>query len=246
MMKNGKNLALTVMICSLSSACSSTSIVNEQPVLPEVPEYVKVPHPINFELSSLKAIFYHQLAPQEVQGSFSEKCDEDFQKLAQVSSSREERAKAATELVTIDPEKMHWCFYSKISALQDQLQSDTTWSQRQKNVFETFEFIAPIANAFQESFHDSRYLRWAGQYYSKISEWVFFRKVQPLPDSTLSLVSGVNSTNLEPWVEVGKKQTQDDSVFKKYGINLTTTTVRLPASGEENPVITADEPFDQK
>jgi len=159
-MKNeGRKLALTLVIGGLLSACSSTTLVQEQPVLPEVPEYVKVPHPINFELSSLKSIFYHPLAPQDVTGAFAATCDEDFQKIAAATNSNEERSKAAVELVAIDPEKMHWCFYSKLSLLQDNLQADTTWSQRQKKVFDAFEFIAPVANAFQESFHDSRYLR---------------------------------------------------------------------------------------
>ncbi len=231
-------IAITMAV---ATGCSSTTVVQEQPVIPEVPEYVKVPHPINFELASLRAIFYSPLAPQDIQGEFSKTCDGEFQKLAELSTSLEERQKAATELVSGDPERMHWCFYGKISKLQEVLQGDTTWSERQKKVFEVFTFISPTANAFLNVYHDSRYLRWATQYYSKISEWVFFRKVTPGPETTMAILEGAN-TNLEPWVPVDTKISKKDSVFTKYGISLAPTvasgtnpldqTERVPASKE--------------
>lgn len=231
-----------MMGLTLVSACSSTTEVQENPVIPEVPEYVRVPHPVNFELASLRAIFYSPLAPQDIQGEFAQSCDQEFQKLAQLSNSLEERHKAAVELVSGDPERVHWCFYVKVSKLQDNLQSDTTWSQRQKKVFETFTFLSPVANAFLEVFHDSRYLRWATQYYSKISEWVFFRRVSPAPESTLAIIEGAASSNLEPWVPVDTKISKRDSVFAKYGISLAPTVAsgtnpldhaeRVPASVE--------------
>jgi len=241
-------LSMTVM-----AGCSSTTVVQEKPPIPEVPEYVKVPHPINFELASLRAIFYSPLAPQDVQGEFSQNCDAEFQKLAQISTSLEERQKAAVELVSGDPERMHWCFYGKISKLQETLQGDTTWSQRQKKVFETFTYLSPIANAFLDVYHDSRYLRWATQYYSKISEWVFFRKVTPGPDSSMALVQSAGQSNLEPWIPIDTKISKKDSVFTKYGISLAPTVAsgsnpldhaeRIPASqpapvAETKPVTT--------
>jgi hypothetical protein len=226
--KIAKEIAWTISILLTASACSSTTIVTETPVLPEVPEYVKVPHPVTFELSSLKALFNHPLAPQDVLGDFSVNCDTEFQKLSQQTKNKEERLKAAEELVSIDPERMHWCFYSKISSLQDTLQSEITWSDRQKKVFDTFEYLSPIANGFQSIYHDSRYLRWAGQYYAKISEWVFFRKVQPIEQGTSELVNGSNPNNLEPWIQTGKQKDLGNSVFKKYGVSL------LPGSGSTN------------
>ena len=118
------------------------------------------------------------------------------------------------------------------------------WSERQKKVFEAYSFLAPIANAFQENYRDSRYLRWAAQYYTKISEWVFFRKVRPLPDSTLAIVMGANASILEPWVQVGKPKEAHDSVFTKYGISLlgvnSETTVQQPEEpsfpAEQSPI----------
>lgn len=231
-----------VLMMAFTAGCASTTVVEEKPVIPEVPEYVRVPHPVNFELASLRAIFYSPLAPQDVQGEFSKVCDSEFQKLAEVSNSMEERKKAANELVSGDPERMHWCFYAKISKLQEALQGDTTWTHRQKKVFETFTFLSPTANAFFEVYHDSRYLRWATQYYSKISEWVFFRKVNPGPDSTMALLDGAASSNLEPWIPVDTKISKKDSVFTKYGISLAPSVAsgtnpldhaeRMPASKE--------------
>ena len=206
---------------AIAAGCSSTTVVHEAPPIPEVPEYVKVPHPVSFELASLRAIFFSLLAPKDVQGEFSQNCDHEFQKLAQISTSLEERQKAAVELVTGDPERMHWCFYGKISKLQETLQGDTTWNERQKKVFQTFTYLSPVANAFLDVYHDSRYLRWATQYYSKISEWVFFRKVIPGPENTLAIVQNASASNLEPWIPMDTKASKKDSVFSKYGITFT-------------------------
>lgn len=232
-------IALLTMV---TTGCSSTTVVQDKPAIPEVPEYVKVPHPVNFELASLRAIFYSPMAPQDVQGEFAKNCDAEFQKLAEASNSLEERQKAAIELVSGDPERMHWCFYGKISKLQETLQGDTTWTQRQKKVFETFSYLSPTANAFLDVYHDSRYLRWATQYYTKISEWVFFRKVHAGPETTMAIIQGAGSSNLEPWVPVDTKISKKDSVFTKYGISLAPTVAsgtnpldhaeRVPASKE--------------
>lgn len=241
-------VALTVTAVAGLAGCSSTTVVQDKPVIPEVPEYVKVPHPISFELASLRAIFYSPMAPQDIQGEFSQTCDSEFQKLAELSNSLEERQKAAVELVSGDPERMHWCFYGKISKLQETLQGDTTWGERQKKVFQTFTYLSPIANAFLEVYHDSRYLRWATQYYSKISEWVFFRKVTPGPETTLSIIGSAGQSNLEPWVPIDTKISKKDSVFSKYGISLAPTVAsgvnpldhaeRVPASVEPEKVET--------
>ena len=233
---------VAVLSIMTMAGCSSTTVVQDTPAIPEVPEYVKVPHPVSFELASLRAIFYSPLAPQDIQGEFSKTCDSEFQKLAQASNSLEERQKAAVELVSGDPERMHWCFYGKISKLQETLQGDTTWGQRQKKVFETFTYLSPIANAFLDVYHDSRYLRWATQYYSKISEWVFFRRVIPGPETTMAILQGAGQSNLEPWIPIDTKTSKKDSVFTKYGISLTPTVAsgvnpldnaeRVPASQE--------------
>ena len=239
---------VTLLTLFLASApllgCSSTTVVAENPVLPTVPEYVRVPHPVNFELSSLRGILYSSLAPNDIFGSFPETCAQEFQKLVTMTQSLDERKSAAIEMVSADPERMHWCFYSKISKLQETLQGNTTWKERQDKVFDTFTFLTPIANAFLNTYHDSRYLRWASQYYSKISEMVFYRKVQTTPDSTLAIVQ--NSQNdLEPWLPV-KNSPEKESVFAKYGISFNPTIASGPSPLEQAPRAPASTPDSTK
>ena len=224
-MVRGKNLKNSLSLFGFASllalsACSTTAVVEEKDALPVVPSYVKVPHPAGFDLADLKAIFLSPLAPRGALGEFADTCDDEFKKLLIMTPNREDIKKAALELVTQDPERMHWCFYSKISRLQDTLQTDATWSVRQKRVLESFEFLSPIANAFLDSFHDSRYFRWAAQYYSRISEWVFFKKLQPTAENTL-LLTDRSRSDLEPWVQVqDPSQKRSQSVFAKYGISF--------------------------
>jgi hypothetical protein len=212
------------------SACATTHIAEEVAPLPVIPEYVKVPHPAGFDLADLRAIFLNPMAPKAALGEFADTCDEEFVKLSGLTPLKEERKAGAVELVIHDPERMHWCFYSKISRLQDVLQSDATWTSRQKKVLEIFDFLTPVANAFMDQYHDSRYLRWASNYYARISEWVFFRKVGPTPENTLLLTSGTR-LELEPWVEVRKNGGAEISIFAKYGISM------IPSvAGAKNPL----------
>ncbi len=245
MRRESQKSFLIALFLTMATACSSTTIVQEKPTLPEVPEYVKVPHPSGFELSSLRSIFFSPLAPTDVHGEFVKTCDVEFMQLARISNSIEERTKAAEELVSTDPERMHWCFYAKISRLQETLQTDSTWTERQKQVFETYTFITPLANSFLNVYNDSRYLRWATQYYTKISEWVFYRKVIPSSETTERLLTGVNTDALDTWIPVENKKAREESVFAKYGISLIPSvasganpldfTSRYPASVESKP-----------
>jgi hypothetical protein len=246
-----------IAFLGFSTACSSTHVVEEKAPLPLIPEYVKVPHPAGFDLADLRAILVNPLAPPAVLGEFADICDEEFTKLTGLTTQKEERDRGAIELVKQDPERMHWCFYAKISRLQDTLQTDTTWTQRQKKIIETFEFLSPIAGAFLSTYHDSRYLRWAAQYYSKVSEWVFFKKLQPSPESSLMLTIGTRSES-EPWISVQRDASKAASVFTKYGISLLPSVAggvsplepqgRSPASVEsehaKKPVKKASKPAD--
>jgi hypothetical protein len=234
------------LMTAIFTGCSTTQVVEEKAPLPIVPQYVKVPHPAGFDLADLKAILISPLAPENIMGSFVETCDSEFKKLTESTIQKEERQKGAAELVLGDPERMHWCFYSKIAKLEQVLQGDSTWSERQKLVLENFEFLSPVANAFLSTYHDSRYLRWAAQYYSKISEWVFFKKLAPTPESSVIFTTGVRP-ELEPWVSVEREAARPASVFAKYGIsfepsvagavNPFDTPLRTPASAVSAPVV---------
>lgn len=222
---------MTFLVVSLGGC--STATITEAPTLPEVPEYVKTPHPVGYENSDLKALFFSPLAPQGALGEFTDTCDDEFKRLSAATQSRDDKRRGAIELVTMDPERMHWCFYGKLTKLHDVLGSDATWSARQKKVIETYNFLGPIGLAFMDIYSDSRYTRWASQYYSKISEWIFFRKVATTEENTLWMVNH-QKKDLEPWVPL-KPQSSLTSVFTKYGITLSPVMTK-----PEAPVLTAE------
>lgn len=201
-------------------ACATVEEAPDKAVLPEVPDYVKVPHPVGFEMAEIRALFENPLAPQDGLRSFTDSCDQEFQMLKRATSVKEDLRQGAQELVQLNAEKMHWCFYGKVERMQQQLKIEQTWSNRQKIVLDTYSFLTPVANAFIQVYHDSRYLRWATQYYSNISEWIFFRKVVPGPENTLALTMSASS-DLESWT---KQHTQQKklSVFTRYGISMAT------------------------
>ncbi len=217
-------LTLGLLTIFIFSACSSVHVADEPVVLPEVPEYVKTPHPSGFDLADLKAIFFHPLAPKELSAEFAQSCGEELEKLSEKTKVPQEKLEGAQTLIERDPERHHWCFYSKISALQDVLQGETSYKTRQEATLKTFEYLTPIANAFLKTYHDSRYFRWATQYYMRISEWVFYKKVVPTEENTLAMMSvaaGQTRQELEPWVPIQKSEKMN--VFEKYGISLVPT-----------------------
>lgn len=220
-----RGVVLTVAVVGLSR-CSTTHIDSKGDGLPVVPDYVQVPHPAGFEQADLNAIFYSPKAPKDATTSFAEHCDDEFRKLLKETKSKDEIQHGADELVRYDAERTHWCFYAKIAKLQDYLHTDSYWSQRQKVVLDAFEYLNPIANAFLSQYHDTRYLTWAAQYYRRIAEWVFYRHVDPTPDSTLQYVLAQRN-NKDPWIQqpspLQAQAENSSSVFSKYGITMAPT-----------------------
>jgi len=134
-----------------------------------------MPHPTSFTYEDLKAVLHSPAAPKGVLGEFADRCDEDF-------TFTEKDARA---LVVQNPVKMHWCFYAKLSRLQDILQEGAQWSLRQQKVRDAFRFLTPVAHAFFEIRHDSHYVEWQRRYSEKAAEWVFFKKTNRSPASEL-------------------------------------------------------------
>jgi hypothetical protein len=244
-------LSVMLTIAVVLSGCSTVEEAPDKAILPEVPDYVKVPHPVGYELAEIRALFENPLAPQEGLTTFTDQCDQEFQMLAKSTSAKEDLRAGAQELVQLNAEKMHWCFYGKIERMQRDLKSEQTWATRQKVVLDTYSFLTPVSLAFISVYHDSRYLRWATQYYSSISEWIFFRKVVPGPENTLALTMSASS-DLESWT-VQQKTQKKLSVFTRYGISLASPEVlkqempvtppeesRAPASVEEAPLEAPD------
>lgn len=215
-------LALT-SIASAIAGCSTlifdqsaeAPIVEESKV-PEVPAYTKIPHPEGQESSDLSTIFLSPLAPKDALGKFAEGCGKELDALRKTSAVQDELKLGGAEVVALDPERSHWCFYSRIQRLHAFLKSDATWTKKERAVIWTYEYLWPIAQGFIMEFNDSRYLRWASSYYQRASEWIFYRKVEGSPENTLAQVNS-NSRTLE--VTTRRPASASPSVLQKYGIS---------------------------
>jgi hypothetical protein len=191
--------------------CSTAKVDPLPPVPPTPPGYVQVPHPEGLDHGDLMAIFTDANAPSPDE---LRNCDADFTKLRKATDSRDELVQGARELIRLDPSKYHWCFYSKLYLLEDQLKAAVYIDERQKAVLNTFVFITPFARAFSEEYQDTRYLRWAIARYRKLSELVFYRQMELSAQMTSELASSVNPFGLvRPSRDEGRV-----GVLVKYGI----------------------------
>jgi hypothetical protein len=151
-------------VASVSGYLNACVSISAQKRAELVQETLKMPHPKEFTQESLKELLFDHSAPKAILGEFADRCDEDFKDLG------------ASKLIKIDAERMHWCFYAKIFQLESNLQKDTRWNVRQKKAHAAFDFLTPIARAFAEANHDSRYLDWEKMISHKFAAWVFFKK----------------------------------------------------------------------
>jgi hypothetical protein len=235
MVKNLSFLIVFALMCSCSilphyeEPADATPPADEG--VPILPQYTGIPHPAGYDLSDIRVIFEHPTAPKNFGNELALTCDEALAQLMQKTSVADEIQSGARELVSRDPEGMHWCFYSKVLKLNQTLQSQSSWKTREHEVLTTFKTLAPISNAFFSEFKDSRYLRWAATYYSKVSEWVFFRKVDPTPESTLLLTVGTR-TSLEPAADLHSagRAPASSSIYDRYGISLQPVPAEVPPS----------------
>ncbi len=207
--------------------CSSiqTDPIGPLPQLP--PEYVQVPHPDGLDRADLIAIFTDLKAPSPEQVM---NCDADFILLRKRTNSKEEQQTGARELVKRDPLKYHWCFYGKLLALDDKLKNDVYLDEKQKDVLTTYVFLTPIARAFMQEFADTRYMRWAVNRYKRLSEYVFYRRLEMTPRSTEELASASS-----PFGAVRPNNESATSVLTKYGIIRPDDAVTAPVDGAEGP-----------
>lgn|GEM_PF-2517444 len=190
--------------------CSTTQVA-PMPTLPETPpDYVKVPHPEGLNLGDLMAIFTDREAPAP---DALVECDKDWNKLKALTQSKEELNQGARELVRQDPVRYHWCFYSKLMQLEEGLKADTYLDERQKRVVDSYLFLGPIARGFMDEFHDSRYLRWAIARYRRLSEYVFYRRVELSPQMASDLAQAEN-----PFGLMRPAKDYPGGILHKYGL----------------------------
>jgi hypothetical protein len=195
-------------------SCTAPSVV--EPIDPprdaKVPPYAFLPHPPGQTIGDVKFLFTAKNAPSQasIYG-----CDAPLRAVIEQSSSKEEVDKAALELVKKDPVTYHWCFYGKILSMDSGLETEDKYvDQKQKRVLSTYEFLAPIARAFMAEYHDSRYLRWAIQDYRRLSEIVFFRRLDIAPETSVDIIDAEHPyTGLTPYEMQGAEAR---SVVEKY------------------------------
>jgi hypothetical protein len=171
-------------------------------------------------MADVQAIFHSKQAPSM---DSLKQCDETVEKLREKTVSLEEFRVGVQELVRTDPVGIHWCFYGKILELEKILKEDTFVDEKQKHVLAVYSFLVPVAKGYLAEFKDSRYLRWAISYYTKLSEWVFYRRVETGPAMTQELVEAADAFH-----EYRGKTAEGQSVLEKYNV--------VPASPVEGEV----------
>lgn len=105
-------------------------------------EAVKIEHPQNFSMAALDKMF--QKAKVLPQSESLKTCDQDFRKALPLAKEKSKQLDLAKELIHLDPQHYHFCFYQQIKNLEE----SKIKNLGQKMVIETYEFLAPIARAF--------------------------------------------------------------------------------------------------
>ncbi len=176
-------------------ACTTVEIVPP----PTPPALIRVVHPEAWSASlmtpdELTKLFLSAQAPTDT--SFYMSCDQDVRKLYEATKSVSERVQGIRELILRSPVAYHWCFYGKLRQIEQDLQKDSLFQEKKKRILEAYVFLAPVAKVFAESFHDSRYLRWASVRYQRTSGSFLFRKVDFTPEGTSLLVEASHPLGL--------------------------------------------------
>jgi hypothetical protein len=216
-------LLIFIWIFNLSG-CTTTEIA--PPLAPLPPDYTYVPHPQGADIGDIEALFTEEAAPKDP--TYDKYCDKDFRELKRVARSTYELTEGTRQLVKQDPVNTHWCFYAKLLSLEYSLKSEPFIDVKQKNVIDTFQFLVPIARTFYSDFHDSRYLRFAIVRYRKMSELVFYRRLELTPGGTSELVQAANPFGL--WRDSGG----DYSILQKYHLDRA-----VPISLKPSPIPTS-------
>lgn len=216
MCKHRKRTAgsLTVLSTFLGlgfQSCSTPETV-PLPIIPEKPmTYLSAPFPQGYENADLNALMFGRDAPDpaDIKG-----CEKDYAKIFSYSASRVELKRAADELVLAEPYYYHWCFFYKMFELESKLHEIPYIKERQDLVLSSYEFLTSIARAFVRQLNETRYLRFAIKRYQKLSEYLFFRKVDLTPAMTQEILEAH-----DPYGNMRMKTVEETlSVLEKYGI----------------------------
>lgn len=216
-----------------AGGCATTEVTGPLPAKP--PEYIGVPHPVGFDQSDLKALFFEASAPkpETLQG-----CDADYRKLKDLARNEDELKQGTLELIQQDPVRYHWCFFHQLLTLEEDLKSDKFVDEKQSETIHTFAFLTPIARGFVQGFNDSRYLRWAVQRYRHVSQWFFYRKLDLTPRASAELVDAARPFGL--W----RTPAEAKPVLDKYKLGQVANAGTTPATAPMAEVHPATQPSD--
>lgn len=226
-------LCFTV-ICVAVSNCSHKQVkpLPPTPAL-EPPPYAKVPQPTGSNLGDVMSLFAEPGAPSRY--DFKD-CHQELSQLQEKTKNRDEINDGARELIRADAVKQHWCFYSRILKMEEDLKGANFLEDRQRVVLVYYSFLVPMARGFYSEFSDSRYMRVAVARYRSLSEWVFYRRVEPSPEATLEWTDhsmlGFPQQPREP-----ASYKNSNSVFERNGLPkpLPATAPVVPESAPELP-----------
>lgn len=223
-MLNQRLVIFLTFFCFLGFFSCQTTQVEPVAPLPEPPQFTRVSHPASYDMPALRAIFLDPSSPKQ---SNLNRCQTDFRKISSQTESQEELNMGAQELILLDPVGYHWCFYWTILDLNDRvLKAESKYlKDRQESVLKAYEFLTPIAKAYQAEFRDHRYLKWAIHHYSRMSEQVFFRKLELTPHSVGTLVGHQK----DPYL-LWKPTPKETPILEKYGIKQGPTEVTNPSA----------------
>lgn len=221
-------LVIASIALYFAGGCATTDVTGPLPVKP--PEYLGVPHPIGFDQTDLKALFFDPSAPK---AESLKSCDSDFRKLKDLANNEDELKQGTLELVQQDPVRYHWCFFHELLVLEEDLGTDKFIDEKQRDAIRTYSFLTPIARAFAQGFNDSRYLRWAVQRYKHVSQWFFYRKLELTPRASAELVDAARPFGL--W----RAPAEAKPILEKYRIGQTPNDSRGEVYSATNAPATA-------
>jgi len=226
-------------------ACSSTQVNPPSPEegKPEASNsqlnhfggVLDLPHPVGMDYADLREIFFSPSAPKVAD---LKSCDKEVNQLIELTLAKAEFEKGVRELVKASPQLYHWCFYGKLMGLVQDLRGDQYIDQKQKLTVSTFQVLVPVARAMLEELQDSRYLRWAVRSYQRMSEWVFYRRLELSPLGTSEMI-GLGSDYV---TERRDKVSGEDSVLTRYGIRRAPASEPNPPQPEVAPAIEPEVP----
>jgi hypothetical protein len=165
-----------------------------QPTMVDHP-YMTLPHPIDYRTPSVEALFTN-VDPKRDEAI--KRCSQVVDQIQTQVVSMEEQKQTLKEWLRKDPSSCHWYFYSSFKQVEQALAQKEYIDEKQKITLEAYSRIVAIAQAFHEEYTDPRYLYFASVNYQRVSQMVFYRKLDLAPETTLQMTAYSTDSTLKP------------------------------------------------